>query len=145
MVLSTLLLQFALGLQGLSNISFRPSATIRPYLGSSLCIVLHQVLLPSCGIISQFQVGRQTPSLRLRVGLKPSFLIKLIVRAGSGLFMWLFLLINVVTIVYCLFCWCSQLHVASIALLGEGSLTCGSRFSGPWIRFSHGNKHRNDE
>ena len=34
---------------------------------------------------SHFQFGRQTRSVRLRVGLKPSFTIKLIVRAGPGL------------------------------------------------------------
>ena len=39
----------------------------------------------ACGIISHFQLGRQTPSVRLRVRLKPSFAIKLIVRAGTGL------------------------------------------------------------
>lgn len=38
----------------------------------------------SCGTIFQFQSRRQTPSSHLRVGLKPSFLIKLIVRAVSG-------------------------------------------------------------
>ena len=41
-------------------------------------------LLP-CGIISQFHSGKQGPSLCLTVSLKPSYLIKPIVRAGSGL------------------------------------------------------------
>jgi len=39
---------------------------------------------PLCGTSCQFMTGKQTPSLPLRLGLKLSFLIKLIVRDGSG-------------------------------------------------------------
>ena len=42
------------------------------------------IRLLSHGTIFQFWSGRQTPSLRLRVGLKLSFLIKLIVRADQA-------------------------------------------------------------
>ena len=39
---------------------------------------------PLCGTSCQFGFRKQTPSLPLRSGLKLSFLIKLIVRDGSG-------------------------------------------------------------
>ena len=38
----------------------------------------------SCGTNCQYMSGKQTPSLTLRFALKLSFLIKLIVRDGSG-------------------------------------------------------------
>jgi len=48
-----------------------------------LCVYILSHQAPLCGTSCQFGFRKQTPSLPLRLGLKLSFLIKLIVRDGS--------------------------------------------------------------